>query len=230
MRLILTVLVLLILPSFWNLSLSQVETEGSPSLRAAQKDDLLFDLRIGYPNWGRYRSQIYFSQINADNFSSNGVPPITIRMTKMLSDEFSFTVNAIFNSWNGNFTYTPEIYDDQWNLIGQPETTIYDAQRLRFQIGLNYHLDEITVDNLDLYGSFLIGTNNIWSSYTSDMESFSLINLNYLSGDRFLVDFPVSFNIRMGMRYMLSDKLGLVTDIGLGGPTITGGLTYRIRK
>ncbi|MCC5924248.1 MAG: hypothetical protein JJT77_10705 [Crocinitomicaceae bacterium] len=206
------------------------QTKDQPVARTAKADDLFIDFRVGYPNWGRYRSQLYFNNIKADDFSTGGAPPLTLRATKMLSNEFSFSVNAIFNSWNGQFTVVPEIYDDQWNLIGTPETTEFSVQRFRFQIGINYHLDEITVENLDLFGSFMIGTNNIWSNYRSESETFSLINLGYLSGDPLLVDFPVSFNLRIGMRYMLSENLGLISDIGIGGPTITGGLTYRIRN
>jgi hypothetical protein len=206
------------------------QSTDHPVSRTAKADDLFFDVRVGYPNWGRYQSQVYFNQVKADDFNTGGVPPLTLRATKMLSNEFSFTINAIYNSWNGNFTVIPEIYDDQWNLIGTPERTEFSVQRFRFQIGVNYHLDEITVENLDLFGSFLIGTNNIWSDYSTEKQSFSLVNLGYLSGDRALVDFPVSFNLRIGMRYMLSENLGFISDIGIGGPTITGGLTYRVRK
>lgn len=230
MKLVISSLAVVLAIILWNDNALYAQTGDQSVMRTAKTDDFFMDLRVGYPNWGRYRSQVYFNQIKADNFETGGVPALTFRMTKMLSNEFSFSVNAIYNSWNGEFSYVPEIYDDQWNLIGEPEITTYAVQRFRFQIGVNYHLDEITVENLDLYGSFLIGTNNIWSNYRSEMESFSLVNLGYLSGVSMLVDFPVSFNLRIGMRYMLSDKLGLVADIGIGGPTIAGGLTYRIRK
>lgn len=196
----------------------------------AKKDDLFFDLRLGYPNWGAFNTERHVSGLETTSLTTTGIAPVSARFEIMLSNELSVALEGVFNSWGGEWTYVPELYDGDFNPIGEPVTTSYSAQRLRFLAGLKYHVNDINVDNLDVYGGVFIGTNRIWSEYESDDEDFRLENQNYFLYQELAPQFPISWSFRVGMRYFLSHNLGLTIEAGLGGPTISAGLSYRIRN
>jgi len=220
------IIVLIVFPM--SFAFAQIKDTEFPG---AKKDDIFFDLRIGYPNWGAYNTERYVNGLmDVNSFSTRGLAPLSLRFEMMLSDELSFVLNGVFNTWGGDWTYTPEIYDGDFNPIGEPTTTSYDVQRLRFMAGVKYHINDLGVDDLDVYGGFFIGTNKLWSDYSSDNEEFRLDNENYFMYQELSSDFPVSVAVRVGMRYFLNHNLGLTVETGIGGPTISAGVTYRIRN
>lgn len=199
-------------------------------VKGAKQNDVFFDFRVGYPNWGAYNTQVYARSIDATTVSTGGLVPLSLRMEVMLSNELSFSFDGIINKWSGKWSYTPEIFDADFNPIGVPVTTEYDITRLRFQVGLNYHLDEVPVDNLNIYGGFAFGSNRLWTNVNTEDESFRIRSQRYFLRQDPLVNFPISLSLRVGMRYFVMDNLGFSLEAASGGATISGGIVYRLRN
>ena len=98
-------------------------------------------------------------------------------------------------------------------------------QRVRFQARLNFHFD-ISNPALDAYFGVGVGTNNRYRKYyvndviqtdllTSDVSNLTLI--------------PVSMRLCTGLRYYFTPNIGLNMELGLGGPMISAGISFKIR-
>lgn len=180
---------------------------------AVNEGDLMITGFLSFPNWGRYTAELVLSSSqNITNYSMGGFAPLGLQLEYMLANNFGFTFEGIFNKWEANW---------ETDNFGEPTNNTVSVNRMRFLVGLNYHLDDLKNEKLNLYGGFGVGSNDRRISVNID-ESYT--------GEEFwgtFVDFPLATRARMGMRFFLSETIGLNLELGVGGPILRGGVTFK---
>lgn len=194
--------------------------------RPFKEKDMFLDVYTGYPNWGTYFIEEFIEDNNYDLNEIKGVPHIGGRLEFIITKEFGFTVDALFDSWGGSWSNLGLVEDTSGLFVSQEVDNSFQVNRLRIQIGLTYHLDEITVENLDLYAGVGIGSNKLWITEDINDENFDLKDRSYFQSNFSLIDSPISVRARVGGRYFFNEKIALKLELSLGGPLITGGLSF----
>ena len=189
----------------------------------------IIDPYYGFPNFGKF--VISPSNVGESEYKVLGVGPWGVRMEYLIDDKFGITLDGIHNSAGFSLKNIPDFtLDDEGNLVSNEEEYRYKfmMNRLRFQVGLNYHFD-FTEPMLDGYIGFAAGTNNRTWSLTSNEPNFE--NYDELKIIKDIFDFfriPVSARLRFGGRYYFTDNFGVNLEFGLGGPVISTGLSIKI--
>lgn len=180
--------------------------------QAVRKGDLMITGFSSYPNWGKFLMETALSLDNVNNYSVTGIPPSGLKFEYMLSNEMSFTLDGIYNSWKANWTGNNG-YNNEVKL-----------NRTRIQIGFNYHIPDLDSEDLDLYGGMAIGTNSRNVSFKSDNEFFNIDQ--YVTNP--FVSFPISSRLRFGGTYYLKESIGINFEVATGGPVIGLGVVVKL--
>lgn len=178
---------------------------------AVRKGDVLLTGFASYPNWPRYAADVVLGNSNVEEYEVGGIAPLGLKFEYMLSNQFGFTIDGIYNSWSAKWVSNSDI----------PPKSVA-IQRYRIQIGVNYHMDDLGSTDLDLYGGFGIGSNSR-SVDRPDFIEFSEI-LSLINNP--LLRVPISFRLRLGGRYFLTENVAINFELGSGGPFLSGGLTF----
>jgi hypothetical protein len=188
---------------FTSFSFSQINHQGS----------VVVDPYYGFPNFGASFAKSVVSEVN--DIKVTGIGPCGVRAEYFLADKFGIGIDFIYNSFN--------ITGSQDSL--NADQTVYksydykaSAQRYRAQLRMNYHF--ASTENLDAYFGFGVGTNNRRYVAKSD-------NPNFKDDSQTATLMPVSARIALGLRYYFNNNIGLNTEIGIGGPAISAGISFR---
>lgn len=204
------------------------QTQNESIKKSVNKDDLIIDAYIGYPNWGSYSTEVNYLLENATELETGGFTGAGLGMSIFLSNQISFTFEGYYNTWNGSYRQLGQGFDENFNPITVNHNYEFDIQRFRFLLGLNYHFDQLNVEKLDLYMGFAIGTNKIWDNKESTDSNYNLRDFGYYLDEDILLDTPISARLRLGGRYFLSNNVALKFEAGLGGATMSAGLSVKL--
>ncbi len=174
------------------------------------EEDFLITGFSSYPNWGKFFIEQYLEGTNASEISLGGLPPSGLKLEYMLSNQFGFTLDGIYNSWNASWIQNTYNYD-------------LNVTRLRIQLGFNYHIPDHGAENLDLYGGFALGSNSSTRSFDTDAPN-SMVE-NFINNP--FVNIPISSRFRIGATYFLKQNFGLNVELATGGPMIGMGVVIR---
>lgn len=186
--------------------------------QAATKGNVIIDPYYGFPNFGKF-----FAKNFAEEFTGltiGGYGPAGARVEYMLADKFGIGVDAIFNGIDYKGTVTDTVgYDGMGNAVTDEKTGKVAMRRVRVQARFNYHFDVATPE-LDLYLGFGAGFNTRTVRYwEDDVEQTDYQVKGAL--------FPVSFRAALGMRYYFTNNIGLNAELGIGGPVMSAGLSFK---
>lgn len=175
---------------------------------------------IGFPNVTKYVPMLALSQEPENITSYVGLPPSGLRYSYMLTDDISFGVDVIFDRSRKDFVSTDTVFQNGgWQYLS------YEGQRtqtrLRLQARMNFHLP-ISQPNADSYIGLGFGTNNRW---LKDYKN-GVLDRELKGSDAILI--PFSMRVCFGYRYYFNYNLGIVGEIGIGGPLLSFGLSYKI--
>ncbi len=191
---------------------------GTSFAQGVEQGNFIIDPYYGFPNFGKSFTEQVSSDV--ENTKVTGYGPAGIRLGYMIGDQFEVGVDAIFNG----FSLTGTVQDTVYNSTTQTyETETYEAratmQRIRIQARFNYHFD-VSSPDLDVYLGFGAGTNNRKYKYFEDNKEVD-------DGSTSLTLIPVSFRFAGGMRYYFTDNIGINAELGIGGPVISAGLSFK---
>jgi hypothetical protein len=175
---------------------------------------------IGFPNVTKYVPMLALSQEPENITNYVGLPPSGFRYSYMLTDDISFGVDVIFDRSRKDFVSTDTVFQN-----GGWEYLSYEGQRtqtrLRLQARMNFHIP-ISQPNADSYIGLGFGTNNRW---IKDYKN-GVLDRELKGSDAILI--PFSMRVCYGYRYYFNYNLGIVGEIGIGGPLISFGLSYKL--
>jgi outer membrane protein W len=204
-------------------SVTLVLSMGNSFGQGVSQGNVIIDAYYGFPNFGKsFLQEVEDANSGATNFKAGGIGPAGLRVEYMIADRIGLGVDVIYNSNSSSFTSIDSIYNgntDTWT----PESNSleYKMQRVRAQLRFNYHF--ITTNPaLDSYIGVGAGTNN---RFRARLENGVDITDNDGLSNSTLV--PFSLRIAAGLRYYFTDNIGLNTEIGLGGPLVSAGLSIK---
>lgn len=185
--------------------------------QAATMGSVIIDPYYGAPNLGKTLTESV-SSTNTTLGNVTGIGPAGIRVEYMIADRIGVGVDAIYNSFATEYSH------DSLNSDGSLYKTYtgnVSMSRLRIHARFNYHFN-ITNPDVDAYFGVGAGTNmRFWKADASDSE----YNTDDLKGSGTLL--PVSARICTGIRYYFTENIGLNAEIGLGGPLVSGGISFK---
>jgi hypothetical protein len=175
---------------------------------------------IGFPNVTKYVPILALSEEPDSITSYVGLPPSGFRYSYMLTDDISFGVDVMFDRSRKDFVSTDTVFQN-----GGWEYLSYEGQRtqtrLRLQARMNFHLP-ISQPNADSYIGLGFGTNNRW---VKDFKN-GVLDRELKGSNAILI--PFSMRVCFGYRYYFNYNLGLVGEIGIGGPLLSFGLSCKL--
>ncbi len=196
---------------------AMIATMGFNNTAVAQVEqgNVIIDPYYGFPNFGKSFLDLFVTDNNIQGIDIKGIGPCGLRAEYMLADNFGLGVDFIYNSTAGTGTV------DSLNNDGTVART-YDAKifsrRYRVQLRANYHF--VQTDALDAYVGFGAGTNIRSIGVTSDYPNF---DDDSITGALI----PVSFRVALGSRFYFTDNIGMNVELGLGGPVVSAGLSFK---
>lgn len=186
--------------------------------QAAEQGNIIIDPYYGFPNFGKSLAETTAEGLSDVNITGYG--PTGLRVEYLLGDQFGIGVDAIFNGFGVEGTSRDTVgYDVNANPVVETYTARATMNRMRIQARFNYHFD-LSSPDLDIYMGLGAGTNIRKYKYEEDgVENPD----QTISGSLI----PVSFRFATGMRYYFTDNIGLNAELGLGGPVISAGLSFK---
>jgi hypothetical protein len=180
---------------------------------------------LGLPNMARFSGGINFftSEINTGEVTKfRGIAPSGIRYSYMITENLSFGFDLMYNSSNITTATTDTIYNGitgEWTYQQSTNQTI--TNRLRFHARMNFHIPTGRPES-DSYFGVGIGSNNRWiKTFEND------IFVEELEGSDASV-LPFSMRICYGYRYFFGYNWGISGEVGLGGPLLSIGASYKL--
>jgi hypothetical protein len=218
-----------------SIAVAQSEEQVVEKLK---KEDLLIDVFVGYPNWGVYNIETYFSSVPSSTVNStSGIVPLGLRAEYFLSNEISFTLDASYTQWAAEWSYSSVVFDSLGQGTQEEFDNSFEGSRFAFQLGANYHIPDLDGDNLDLYMGFAIGTNNISTTLAQEQVDLNdatvrdqdyFLNSGFILNSASLARTPISARLRIGGRYFFKPNVALNAELGTGIRTLSVGLTFKL--
>ena len=179
----------------------------------------LIEPYLGFPNLGRLSAQIIDTFEKQDQKFS-GIGPSGFRYSYMFSDAFSIGIDLMYNTLNEKYRTSQDVFmNNTWTTINK--NMLVSTQRLRIHVRMNFHFSAFS-DISDSYLGLGFGTNNKWKK-TSENGNV----IEKISGSEAVI-FPFSLRLCYGYRYFFNYNWGIHGEVGLGGPLLSLGLSYKI--
>lgn len=181
----------------------------------------LIEPYLGFPNLGRLSSQINDTSIlEKQDQKFSGIGPSGFRYSFMLSDDFSIGIDLMYNTLNEKYITSQDVF---MNNASTPinKNMLVSTQRLRVHVRMNFHLLASNAMS-DSYLGVGFGTNNKWKK-TSENGNV----IEKISGSEAVI-LPFSLRLCYGYRYFFNYNWGIHGEVGLGGPLLSLGLSYKI--
>ena len=181
----------------------------------------LIEPYLGFPNLGRLSAQIIDTSIlEKQDQKFSGIGPSGFRYSYMFSDAFSIGIDLMYNTLNEKYRTSQDVYmNNAWTTINK--NMLVSTQRLRIHVRMNFHFSAFS-DISDSYLGLGFGTNNKWKK-TSENGNV----IEKISGSEAVI-LPFSFRLCYGYRYFFNYNWGIHGEVGLGGPLLSLGLSYKI--
>ncbi|MBI3133249.1 MAG: hypothetical protein HYZ14_01105 [Bacteroidetes bacterium] len=205
----------------WLVIVCLVFLGASSSAQMLEEGDLVVEAGIGFPN---VKPFVYIPGAVAHNsfspFEKQGhsYGQFIVKGEFMMADKIG--VMAALNY--GYFTGYEESEYYDWDPVTQTnvlKTYYYDIRihKLRFTGGFNFHI--IRTSRADCYLGFLAGGKKSYANAET--------NDPYVSGEVQTFSFPAAFRVHFGTRFFVTDAVAINMELGLGGPAISFGATYK---
>lgn len=190
--------------------------------------DFVIEAHMGYPNLSYFKSNIqslthFNGTLNNDSEVFRSIGQFIVNADFFLTDMLSLSVGANY----GYYYYYQEIEESIYDgSTGQYTVNTYFAEkqthRFRIYLGPNFHL--LRTDRLDSYFGIKAGIKRTNIITNDNFPN----NSSYFGFNDTEIEFPVGLRLCYGMRYFVTHNLAISTEIGLGGPAITFGITYKL--
>jgi len=209
------ILALLILSSITRLSFAQ----------PLEEKDLIVELGMGYPNLSYLRTNfdnlIHFSGLSNNIKNENkSIGQFIVNSEYMLTDKLGFALGINYGYYNNYSEESITIFNGNTNTS---ETKVYfynqKIHRIRVYLGPTFHV--LRTENLDSYIGIKVGIKKSIFDQSSNNP-----DVNF--GNNF--ELPVGFRLSWGFRIFLNEYWAIHAKVGLGGPAISFGLTYKLTE
>ena len=200
------------------LTLLALVSASSLGFAQNQAGQSVVTLNVGYSIIGN----LFTSSLNAlegasdANADVSSIPVIIGAFDYGLSDKFSIGIFGGFQRSSGTFDYTYTPFNDS---VPTTESVTLSGSRTSIAIRPNFHYGNN--DNLDLYSGVRVGF--LMRNFTTNSTDDDFPSFDIFDGNRFTLGLTL-----FGMRYYVTDNIGLGMEIGIGPPyAVNGGVNFR---
>lgn len=183
-----------------------------------EQGDFLVDVYGMGPTQNTFAQMIWPNAFNRDGYRKIGASiGVGGKAEYMLIDKLSIGIEA--NYAFGGFQYRDDYYDQQTNMTFNDATYKAKYSKFRGMIGSNFYF--VSREIFTMYTGIALGYYGRSEEYTvneepsSKFESLFLLDLD----QNVLVPFqiPMAGRVRLGSKFFLSENLGAMIEIGVGG-------------
>jgi opacity protein-like surface antigen len=185
-------------------------TSSNASAQAVEQGNIIIDAYYGFPNlYTAVFKSAYSNSAGTLNYAVKGLGPLGLRAEYMLADKFGMGLDIGFNK-------TLISYDEQSG--SNTYTYEFATQKLGIMATFNYHF--LDNDKVDLYGVLGVGYGSRTFDFTSTDPNYTNTAVESL--------IPVASKLGIGMRYFLTDNIGINVAAGFGqGGLLNAGLSAK---
>ena len=197
-------------------------TKFTVSSQISFTSNQLVEPYLGFPNFGRFSSPLGIdtSILEKQDQSFSGIGPSGFRYSYMFSDALSIGIDLMYNKLNEKYRTSQDVFmNNAWTTINK--NMLISTQGLRVQVRMNFHFLASNALS-DSYLGVGFGTNNKWKKISQNGNVIEKI-----SGSEAVI-FPFSLRLCYGYRYFFNYNWGIHGEVGLGGPLLSLGLSYKI--
>jgi len=199
--------------------MSFVFTNSSVSkAQAVEKGDIIIDGYYGWPNlWSGILKAFYVTDLGTgeSNVEVKSFGPAGGRFEYMVTEQFGIGLDVSYA--NSAITWGDSVLNSEtW--LNEYETYKVSVPRFRIVPRFNYHFEQS--EKIDLYGVFGIGYNGISYKFETSDDFWDHIEAKNLV--------PISYRLAVGVRFFMSDNIGINFEAGIGGPLLTGGISVKL--
>lgn len=193
---------------------------STATAQAVEEGNVIVDLYYGFPNlYTAVFKATYANSGSEVDLRIGGLGPIGFRGEYMVADKVGVGLDVGFNN---SFVSYSENTTEYNTTTGNYDPVTYDYDFKTSKIGVmatfNYHF--LDNDKVDAYVVFGAGYGNRTFKFTST-------DPDYVSTD-IKGAIPVASRIGVGMRYFLTDNIGLNMGIGFGqGGIANAGVSFK---
>jgi hypothetical protein len=167
--------------------------------KLVKKDVFIIDAFFGWP---------YLNGTLLTAVSNN----VKVKNTNHLGGKFEYMISDEVGL-GGEFTYADASVN--YNASSTGNTQRAGVSKLRILGRVNYHFQ--TSELFDLYLGMGIGYKKTTYYDTGNSNYNQTFNL-----------FPISMKLAIGVHYYFNETIGINTEVGLGGPLISAGLSVKL--
>lgn len=151
------------------------------------------------------------------------IKPLFIRFDYKWHEKHSIGFMATYNGYRASGTRTDSIWDGTNSMYAVYSTDLlYSMHRLRFQVVYTRHFF-VDRPKVNTYFYAALGANLKFDKIKEENKE-GLPNYSSFTITR---GFPIASRICYGLRYNFSESMSLLTEVGLGGPLLSIGLTAK---
>lgn len=196
-------------------------TKFTVSSQISFTSNQLIEPYLGFPNLGRLSAQIIDTSIlEKQDQKFSGIGPSGFRYSYMFSDALSIGIDLMYNTLNEKYRTSQDVFmNNAWTTFNK--NMLISTQRLRLQVRMNFHFLASNAMS-DSYLGVGFGTNRKWKKIIMNGKV-----IEELSGSEAIL-FPFSLRVCYGYRYFFNYNWGINGEVGLGGPLLSVGLSYKI--
>jgi hypothetical protein len=187
--------------------------------QALYPGNIMLDGFLGYPNFGK--GYIVSNLSNYTTTKFNGLAPSGIRGEYLIDDNIGVGFDFMYNYADLTYKEIDTLWQNDQMIINYNSVESL-MKRYRLQFRFNYHFDSNN-PRFDSYFGIGLGYNN--RTFQSNRNGID--NTQEFRERVQILPFPISMRVCYGGRFYFSQNVGIVGEIGLGGPLFSVGLALK---
>lgn len=193
---------------------------SNASAQAVEEGNVIVDLYYGFPNL--YTSVFKAAYANSGtevDLKIGGIGPVGLRGEYMVADKVGVGLDIGFNNSSVSYSENTTEYNSSTGNY-DPVTYRYDFKTSKIGVMATFNYHFLDNDKVDAY--VVIG-----AGYGKRSFDFSSTDPNY-ENTTIQGGIPVASRVGVGMRYFLTDNIGLNMGIGFGqGGIANAGVSFK---
>jgi len=169
--------------------------------QAFEKGNNFVSLGYGFPN---FNTALFKAFDENEGFSYSGIGPIHVKFEHAVSDHFG--IGLSINGVSASASYKENNYNYEFN-----------RSSIKFNARVNYHFGEM--EKFDPYIGMGFGYGTSRTKLTTKDPNGS--------NESFPSFFPIGWESTIGTRYLLTDNIGIYTEVGLAKSLIQFGGCFK---
>ncbi len=184
-------------------------TTNKTKAQVVEEGNVIVEAYYGWPNLYTTALKALYTDAYSEGVTVGSIGPLGGRIEYMLSDVVGVGVDV-------GYVNTTVSYKED---AGSGNYYNYDISAPKFTalFKMNFHFTKS--DKVDAFGGFGVGYRNRTYKFKTNDPDFVESNIESY--------FPVGIRASLGIRYFLTENIGLNAEMGLGGPLLSFGISTK---